>query len=163
MRKETANKNISSFLFFLSLICGSMLVIIASVFVKPVYIPSSSMEPTIQSKSFVLCERRAYNDIEPARQDIIVFWSDEEGKYLCKRIIGLPGDSVHITNGSVYINGSVLNEPYLTGKTDGEMEITVPDGMYFVLGDNRSHSYDSRYWKNPFIAKDSIYGKVVKE
>ncbi|MDE6357698.1 MAG: signal peptidase I, partial [Eubacteriales bacterium] len=91
---------------------------------------------------------------------------DEEILYV-KRIIGLPGETVEIIDGKVYINGSTeplrddfIPEPMSEDKANfGPYE--VPEGHYFMLGDNRNHSEDSRYWKNKFVEKDKILGKAI--
>ena len=81
-----------------------------------------------------------------------------------KRVIGLPGETVEIVDGKVYINGSdtPLEEPYLPEPMEGSYgPYTVPEGSYFMLGDNRNNSRDARYWENKFVKKEKIIAKVL--
>ncbi|ASW44125.1 signal peptidase I [Clostridium isatidis] len=124
-----------------------------------VLIPSESMVPTlnVDDQLFVT---KVYNLDKLKRGDILVFYSDELGESLIKRLIGLPGDKIKIENGIVYVNGEKLEEDYIgtPDKFNGEYE--VPEGKYFFLGDNRLVSKDSRYWKNPYIDGEDIQGKA---
>lgn len=122
------------------------------------YIQQDSMQPNITG--FAISNRLAYREKDPRRGDIIVFTT--EHKTMVKRVIGLPGDTVTIWGGEIFINGKILNEPYLDDKviTDGDKTYTVPSGMYFVLGDNRDGSYDSRYFTDPFIDRGNIEGRI---
>lgn len=125
------------------------------------YIPSGSMENTIMTGDRVIGLRfiRHYN-----RGDIVIFPDpDGGGYYLIKRIIGLPGDTVTIQGGTVSINGTPLEEPYLkeTMRKDETFSITVPDGGYFMMGDNRNDSFDARYWENKIVYEENITGKAV--
>ena len=138
-------------------------------FFKPIIIQQQSMEPNFYSGDYVITSRQAYNIFgDPQRGDIIVFKSDlytdeGEAKNLIKRIIGLPGDTVEIIEGEVYLNGEVLNEEYIKEPgLSGEMEaVTVPEGELFVMGDNRRVSQDSRSGAVGTISQDTIVGKVV--
>ena len=138
-------------------------------FFKPIIIQQQSMEPNFYSGDYVITSRQAYNIFgDPQRGDIIVFKSDlytdeGEAKNLIKRIIGLPGDTVEIIEGEVYINGEVLNEEYIKEPgLSGEMEaVTVPEGELFVMGDNRRVSQDSRSGAVGTISQNTIVGKVV--
>lgn len=125
-------------------------------------IVSGSMEKTIMTGDRVMGTRFAYWFSEPERGDIVIFYSpDKSTKTLIKRIIGLPGDRVDIHDGIVYINGEALDEPYLWEEMRGSYgPYQVPQECYFVLGDNRNGSGDSRYWSNPFIKRDEILGKA---
>ena len=81
-----------------------------------------------------------------------------------KRVIGLPGETVNIVDGKVYIDGSdtPLDEPYLAEPMEGSYgPYTVPEGCYFMLGDNRNNSQDARFWQNKYVAKDKIIAKVL--
>lgn len=126
------------------------------------YIASGSMEPTIHSGSIVMVERsplvRKYG-----RKDVVVFPDPiDSGILYCKRIIGMPGDVVEIVEGRTYINGEELSEPYLENAFTGSNgPFTVPDGCFFVMGDNRAHSVDSRFWSEPYIREEDIKGKVI--
>jgi len=128
-------------------------------------VPTGSMENTIMTGDRILALRTSYWFNEPQRGDVVVFRypDDPEGKTLyVKRIIGMGGDVVEVNNGNVYINGQVLEEPYIkeiTEKNFGPYE--VPEGSYFMMGDNRNSSEDSRYWKNKFVEPEAILGKVV--
>jgi signal peptidase I len=98
-----------------------------------------------------------------ARGDMVVFWFplDKDKSYI-KRVIGLPGDSVYIDAGQVYVNGQLLDEPYVPEECRDRVsreEQTVPPGQYFVLGDHRNSSSDSRTWG--YVKRDAIYGKAV--
>lgn len=138
-------------------------------FFKPIIIQQQSMEPNFYSGDYVITSRQAYNIFgDPQRGDIIVFKSDlytdeGEAKNLIKRIIGLPGDTVEIIDGEVYLNGEMLNEEYIKEPgLSGEMEaVTVPEGELFVMGDNRRVSQDSRSGAVGTISQDTIVGKVV--
>ncbi|MBC7288866.1 MAG: signal peptidase I [Armatimonadetes bacterium] len=108
-------------------------------------VPSASMAPTLLPGDQYLINIRAYRHRLPERGDLIVFRS-EEGDYLVKRVVGLPGEIVTIIAGQVYINGRPLYEPYLseTPQIEWPMQQVVPPDHVFVLGDNRNYSDDSR-------------------
>ena len=126
-------------------------------------VPSSSMEKTIMTGDRVIGNRLAYSFSEPERGDIIIFkFPDDESKLYIKRLIGLPGETVEIKEGKVFVDGEALDEPYLTVTTEGTFgPYTVPEGHYFMLGDNRNNSADSRYWNNTYLAREKIVGKAV--
>ncbi len=128
-------------------------------------VPTGSMENTVMTKDRVFAFRLAYVLEEPKRGDIVIFpFPDDESENYLKRIIGLPGDTIEITDGKVYINGSEepLKEDYLKEKPTGSYgPYQVPEGSYFMLGDNRNISLDSRFWKNPYVKRDKIMGKVI--
>ena len=129
---------------------------------------SGSMESTIMTDSRIVGSRLSYKFGEPKRFDIIIFkFPDNETTYpYVKRIIGLPNEKVEIRAGKVYINDSIvpLDDSFINEKTDGNYgPFYVPAGCYFVLGDNRNHSFDSKDWINKFVSKDKILGKAVAE
>lgn len=128
-------------------------------------VPTGSMENTIMSRSRVIGSRLAYLKDDPQRGDIVIFhYPDDESIYYVKRVIGLPGETVMIEDGKVYINGSdtPLDEPYLAEPMEGSFgPYTVPEGCYFMLGDNRNNSRDARFWENKYVKKDKIIAKVL--
>ena len=141
-------------------------------------IPSESMEKTIMTGDRIFGFRLAYglnldffgHEIskkikDPERFDIVIFkYPDDESKLFIKRVIGLPGEKVQIKDGKVYINDSdtPLDEPYLPEPMEGSYgPYTVPEGCYFMMGDNRNNSLDARFWKNRFVEKDKIIAKVL--
>lgn len=126
-------------------------------------IPSESMEPTLMVHDWTVGNRLAYRKEAPERGDKIIFYSHEEEESMCKRVIGLPGETVSFVGGHVYIDGEPLDESaYLdeSVETEGDEAFTVPEDSCFVLGDNREISYDSRYWEEPFIQFDDIQCKI---
>jgi signal peptidase I len=125
------------------------------------YIPTGSMIPTLNEKEAVLVIRIPYYFREPSRGEVIVFkYPQDLTKEYVKRLIGLPGDTIEIKNGVVYVNGKALDEPYVKNKSsDNYGPIKVPKDNYFVLGDNRPVSVDSRYWG--FVPKKNLVGKAV--
>ena len=129
-------------------------------------IPTSSMVPTIQVNDRVIMWRLSYSlNNEPSRGDIVVFDAPaelNESTDLIKRIIGLPGETVEIKNGLVYINDEPLSEDYINDQPNYTYEkVTVPLDSYFIMGDNRNNSVDSHLWQNPFLPEDNIKGKAV--
>lgn len=99
-----------------------------------------------------------------SRGDIVAFWFPKDtSKYYMKRIVALPGETVEIKNGEVWVNGAKLPEPYVTPKFNTSLRpytpVTVPQHAYYVLGDNRDNSSDSRLWG--FVPEELIYAKVV--
>lgn len=141
-------------------------------------IPSESMEETIMTGDRIFGFRLAYginldlfgNKIskkvkEPERFDIIIFkYPDDESQLFIKRLIGLPGETVEIVDGRVYINGSdtPLDDSFVPEMPLGSFgPYEVPENSYFMLGDNRNNSKDSRYWKDTFVTFDEIVGKAV--
>ena len=118
-------------------------------------VPSGSMENTIQPGDRLFGLRLTYLFKDPVRKDTYI-----------KRVIGLPGETVEIREGKIYINGSdePLDEPYLKEEwvvaNDG-LTFEVPEDCYLMLGDNRNDSADSRYWKNTYLSREGIVGKAV--
>ncbi len=168
--------------------------------VQPIRIPSSSMEPTLLVGDFLLMDKqldapgttRLLPPSAIARGDIVVFHDpiDDPAIHLVKRVIGLPGDRLHLHNGVVFLNGEPLREPYAIHRAAApdayrddfpslhtmdatvnpnwwirlrnlvhEGEITVPPNAYFVMGDNRNNSEDSRYWG--FVPQSAVVGKPL--
>lgn len=141
-------------------------------------IPSESMEKTIMAGDRIFGFRLSYglnmdlfgNKIsrkwkDPERFDIIIFrYPDDESQLFIKRLIGLPGETVEIKDGKVYINGSEepLDDSFVPETPLGNFgPYEVPEDCYFMLGDNRQNSKDSRYWKNTFVSFDQIVGRAI--
>src|ERR1700694_6023745 len=134
--------------------------------VQTVHVLGSSLYAPLLDNDRLVASKISYKLHQPQRGDIIVFKPpDEASRDFIKRIIALPGERVHITNSVVYINGRVLNEPYLPERwtynnnspASGQDQLIAPN-QYFVLGDNRNHSSDSRTFN--FIELNSILGKA---
>lgn len=126
---------------------------------QPHRIRGDSMLPNFNNGELLLTEKVSYRVYKPARGDVIVFRASVSGKIdFIKRIIGLPGDIVKVEDGVVFINDQKLTEPYETQTTQGKVEITLRENQYFVLGDNRGSSSDSRSF-GP-IEKGAIRGRA---
>lgn len=134
---------------------------------QPHKISGESMETNFHNNEYILTEKVTYDFNKPKRGDVVVFKAPPDGhdEYI-KRIIALPGEQVMVQNCKVYINGQILNESYLPdnlctgpGTFIGEGQtLTVPDNNYFMLGDNREHSLDSRFIG--FIDKSKFTGRA---
>ncbi len=152
-------------------------------------IPSQSMEHTINDGDRIFGFRLAYAFGDPARYDIVIFkYPDSPDTLYIKRIIGLPGETVVVSYGSVYVIDSsvvtadiddeaLIEDPYLLGNatltdtsfspepqnSDGRDNgvFRVPEGCYFMMGDNRNNSWDSRFWTNHYVTRDALVGKAV--
>lgn len=128
-------------------------------------IPSGSMENTIMTGDRVFGNRLVYNNNDPERGDIVIFkYPDDETQLFIKRVIGLPGETLQIRDGKVYINDSEapLDEPYLRETPVGDFgPYEIPEGCYFMMGDNRNHSMDSREWENTYVKREKILAKAV--
>jgi signal peptidase I len=123
-------------------------------------VDGSSMVPTLTDGQFVMVNRLIYRYSDPDHGDVVVFHypRDPDQEYI-KRIIGLPGDTVTITNGHVYINGQEIDEPYIAASTRTSGEWQVPGDHIFVLGDNRNNSQDSRNFG--FVSMENVIGKAI--
>ena len=140
-------------------------IIVVLFFVKNVAflirVPTGSMIPTIDEKSWLVATRIHNPEKRVERGDIIAFYSDELDKMLIKRCIGLPGETVDIDDdGQVYIDGELLNEEYVVYHSGVSGHFEVPEGSYFFLGDNRSGSLDVRFWEDPYIPAEKVYGQA---
>jgi signal peptidase I len=137
--------------------------------IQPFYVNGASMEPNFYNNQYLIIDEISYRFREPVRGEIIVFrYPKDESQFFIKRVIGLPGDTVTVSGGKVYVktkdaaSASVLNESaYLPAglQTIGELTVTVGDDQYFVLGDNRTASYDSRYFG--LVPKKDVIGRVA--
>jgi signal peptidase I len=143
-----------------------LIAVILIVFIyQPVKVEGTSMMPTLTDQERIFINKFTYHfglgNIE--RGDMVVFWFPlDPSKSYIKRVIGIPGDAVYIDAGQVYVNGQALTENYVPEDYHDRVsweEHHVPPGEYFVLGDHRSSSSDSRTWG--FVKREAIYGKAV--
>ena len=129
-------------------------------------VPTGSMEHTIEPGDDLFGLRLTYRFSEVQRGDIIIFrFPDDETQKYVKRVIGLPGETVTVNDGKIYIDDSEtpLEEPYLKDEwvqATGPFEFEIPEDSYLVMGDNRNDSYDARYWENTYVTRDEIIGKA---
>jgi signal peptidase I len=157
-KKSSTGRTILEYVI-LAVVAIAVALLIQQFLVKPYRIPSASMEDTLLIGDRVLVDRISWRFADPQRGDIVVFHPPFDGPVLIKRIIGLPGDEVSLTDGDVYINGKLLDEPYVrvvNGQKEPSQPFSnglpwslqspykVPAGSYFVMGDNRTDSGDSR-------------------
>jgi len=119
-----------------------------------------SMDPTLQDDQYLVVSKLSYRLGNPQRGDIVVFEDPHAvGRKLIKRVIGLPGETIEIQRGVVYINGQELDEPYINYRGSYSVRASVVSpGQYYVLGDNRNNSSDSHSWGE--LAGDRIVGKA---
>lgn len=130
------------------------------------YIPSSSMEPTLEINDRLIIEKISYLFRTPQRGDVVVFSPTDKLKEqnfkdaFIKRVIGLPGETIEIKGGRVYVNGNALREKYIEESPEYKYgPVQVPQDQYLVLGDNRNNSYDSHYWG--FVPRKNLIGRAA--
>ncbi len=174
---DKKSKNFLSFTWELIKIAVIALIIVIPIryfLFQPFIVSGESMTPNFQNGNYLIVDEISYRLSTPQRGDVIVFNAgfikDPSGKYdylgqrFIKRVIGLPGETVDVTNGKVEIikdgKTTVLSEKYLPAnlKTNQDAEVTLKSGQYFVMGDNRTYSYDSRYWG--YVPQKDIIGKA---
>ena len=126
-----------------------------------VTIPTTSMLPTIKAGDQLIVTR-VFDRTKLKRGDIVVFNSDELGKILVKRLVGLPGEKVHVDeDGQVFVNGEKIDESYVIFPEAFDAgDFNVPDSQYLFFGDNRADSFDARKWDEPYIDGEEIMGKA---
>lgn len=151
----------------------TLLITLVLVFVLKNYIiinatvPTGSMENTIMPDDNILGFRLSYIKEGPERGDVIFFYfPDDESQKFVKRVVGLPGETVTILEGKIYINDSdePLDEPYLKEewtRGTGPFVFEIPEDSYLCLGDNRNRSSDAREWNNPYVTREKIIGKAI--
>ena len=175
-RPKSAWHALREWIIVIAVALGVALVIRTYV-VAPFYIPSDSMFDTLHTDDRILVNKLSYRLHDVNRGDVVVFekppavnFGDDSVEDLIKRVIGLPGDILEFRDCAVFVNGQLLDEPYTDGActeppnatVDPEQDgrITVPEGEYFVMGDNRrpQQSYDSRFWG--YVDDDLIIGRA---
>lgn len=130
---------------------------------KTGYIDSGSMENTLKIGDSIVFLTTFYDFFEPKRGDIVIFIFPRDNVVATKRIVGMPEELLEIKDGLVYIDGVLLEEDYVSSAIIDETKNSsyyVPDGEYFLMGDNRLISDDSRYWEYPFLKEEELMGKV---
>lgn len=160
-------------------IAAGIVLIIRWFLFTPTVVSGSSMEPNFSSQERIIVNKIVYSWDEPERGEVIVFHAPEEKDYI-KRVIALPGDSIMVRQDQVYVNGELIAEPYIQEQVDetrrngtsynryknfrvtdlGIEPAVVPEGHYFVMGDNRSGSRDSRDPSIGFVPSDQIVGRA---
>lgn len=155
---------ILSFLLYVAVVVGITFLIIHYVGQRT-YVSGSSMENTLSDGDNLIVDKITYRFSDPKRYDIIVFpYQYEDNTYFIKRIIGLPGETVQIVDGTIYINGEVLDESYgrevMKNSGMAADPITLGEDEYFVLGDNRNDSTDSRDPSVGKIKRNQIIGRA---
>ncbi len=140
--------------------------VIRAFFLQVFWIPSGSMEPTLDINDRIVVNKVIYHFREPRRQEVIVFrqismegMPVREKRDLIKRLMGLPGEVLEIKDGVVYINGAAVEEKHPMNRDFSNYgPVTIPPDSYFVMGDNRPASADTRFWGGRFLSKKNLIG-----
>lgn len=160
--------NKETIMTYLSVVMAILIVLVIRNFIIGMYhVPSGSMMPTLNIDNYVMASIVEYKISDPDRGDVVIFKypiNEKEHKKsirYVKRLIGLPGDKIEIANNRLIINNEVIEESYIAqGSTMSDFgPITVPKDQYFMMGDNRDHSNDSRYWG--FVDRKYIIAKAL--
>ncbi|MEN9604516.1 MAG: signal peptidase [Candidatus Parcubacteria bacterium] len=157
--KPQKKKEMSWKTFFLYVL---LVVAIRLFVVEPHSVSGSSMTETFHDKDYLFVEKLSYKFSDPERGDVIVFNPpivERTDDRFIKRVIGIPGDTVKVEEGVTYVNGTAQRETFVAHSSTQPASVTLKAGEYFVMGDNRAGSYDSRSW-GP-ITKDEIQGRVL--
>ena len=147
-----------------TLVGAAILALLIMTFVARAFtVDGPSMLPTLHDGERLMVDKLSYRFREPQRGEIVVFrYPADPREHFIKRIIALPGDVVEIRGGRVYVNGTALEEPYIASPTWGHFgPVKVPAGRYFVLGDNRTNSEDSRYPQVGFVPRSYLEGRAL--
>lgn len=147
-------------------ISAAIIVPIRYFLIQPFYVKGASMEPNFYDHEYLIIDELSYRFREPERGEIVVFrYPRDPHQFFIKRVIGLPGETVEITNGKIILytsdhpNGTVLDESYIVeDRTDGKTRVTLGEKEYFLLGDNRDESLDSRAFGS--VKRAGIVGRV---
>lgn len=170
--KKDRNGSVSVLREVFSWIMSFVLAFVAAFLIKQYLIinadvPTGSMENTIMPGDRLIGNRLAYLKDDPDRGDIVIFrYPDNEEELYVKRVIGLPGETVAVEDGKVFINGSKtpLDEDYLKDtwvEATGPYLFEIPEDSYLMMGDNRNDSWDSRYWSNTYVKREKILGRAA--
>ena len=126
---------------------------------------SASMEPTIKKGEVILADMTAYSTTAPARWDVVIFTEPRSGQLWCSRVVGLPGESIDIRPQGIFVNGTnaplpvhLSNVVHRSAISGAPLPLSIPAGSYFVLGDNATNAYDSRFWGA--LPAQSVKGRV---
>lgn len=152
-----------------ALIGALIVTVIVIFFIRPTVVYGPSMEPSFYDREYLLISKALVVSNQLNRGDVVVFKTHlktDEGseKNLIKRVVAMAGDEVHIENGQVFVNGNAIEEGYTDGSATADFGLTdwtVGQDEYFVLGDNRDNSKDSRFADVGLVKKSAIMGKVV--
>ena len=163
VKKVNIKKEIISWI--LVIVSGFFLAMfVTKVVIVKAQVPTNSMEDTIMVDDKIIGIRLSYLFSSPKRGDIVIFqYPDNPVEDYVKRVIGLPGETVSFLDDKVFIDGVELKEDYIDGKPTipgDQTEFVVPKGHYFMLGDNRTSSWDSRFWMDSYVSEDAIKGEV---
>ena len=163
--KKTTKESIFELVRF-GIIAVIIVVPIRIFIAQPFIVSGSSMVPTFQNGDYLIIDEISYRLGKPERMDVVVFrYPNDTKKFFIKRIIGLPEETIDIKNGTINISGGKnaesfsLTEPYIKEKSASTMHFELKEGEYFVMGDNRNASSDSRYWGA--VAEDLMIGKAL--
>jgi signal peptidase I len=162
---ERGNRWAREVLSWIMIFVGAFVVayILSNYVIVNAKVPSGSMISTINIDDKVIGFRLSYLFSDPERGDIVMFNApDKENTIYIKRIIGVPGDTITISDNQLYINGELQEESYVKNgwtRSEGTTEYVVPEGEYFMMGDNRDNSSDSRVWGT--VKKDDIIAKAI--
>ena len=159
---DKINRKILMFMIVYGMVCCLALCLFKTTFMFS-FIPSRSMEGTLQKGDFVISTCYDVGEDDLNRYDILIFIPpDEPDAIYIKRLIGMPGETIEVSNGKVYADGVELDDSFIKEpmNTNGDGVYAVPDGCYFFIGDNRNNSKDSRFWEEKYVPLENIQAKA---
>ncbi len=164
-KKRSVMREFVHWIFFLGVLFGVTFLIVHFVGERTV-VSGDSMYPSLEDGDNLIIDKISYRFVDPKRFDVIVFpFQYQDETYYIKRVIGLPGETVQIQDGEIYINGKILKESYgyeeIRNPGFASSEITLAADEYFVLGDNRNNSRDSREPSVGNISREDIIGRAL--